>query len=121
MRPGVAKRRCLGILLGLLAAGGLPAQPPAHAEQHPPGVESAVEPEAARELIEQAETARQEAAARGAEWLDTRRLIEEARQEADQGNWQRAATLAEQALQQGTLASAQAERESEAWRERVVR
>lgn len=72
-------------------------------------------------MIEQAEAARREAAERGAEWLATRSLIEQARREADEGNWRQAADLAEQALQQGNLAVEQAERESGAWQDRVVR
>ena len=64
---------------------------------------------------------RLEAAELGAEWLATHSLIEQARREAEMGNGQRAADLAEQALHQGRLAVEQAERESGAWRDRVVR
>ena len=80
-----------------------------------------VDPGAVAALIRQAEAARQMAAGLGAEWLETEGVIEQARREADQGNWGQAATLAEQALRQGELAVAQAEREAEAWRARVVR
>ena len=72
-------------------------------------------------LIDRAEAAQREAGERNAEWLATRGLIKQARREADEGNWQLAADLAGQALQQGNLAVEQAERESEAWRDRVVR
>jgi hypothetical protein len=112
MRPGT-----FAILFGLVllsaeaAQAGEPAPPP----------ESPVGAQEAASRIEQAEAARREAAERGAEWLATQTLIEQARREAEMGNWQQAADLAEQALQQGNLAVEQAERESGAWRERVVR
>ena len=72
-------------------------------------------------MIEDAEAARQRAADLGAEWLDTHKLLAQARQEAEGGNLQTAAELATQARRQGELAAAQAEREAEAWQRRVVR
>ena len=76
--------------------------------------------EAVQELIREAEAARSRAAGLGAEWLETRKLITEARQLAENGDLQRAAERAEEARQQGELAAAQAERESKAWQRRVV-
>jgi len=79
-----------------------------------------VDTEAVQKLIRDAEAARSRAAGLGAEWLETRKLITEARQLAENGDLQRAAERAEEARQQGELATAQAERESTAWRRRVV-
>jgi hypothetical protein len=110
-----------GSLLILMVAGGLPATAPAQSGAPSSRPDAAASEQSARERIDQAEAARREAAGRGAEWLETAGLIEEARREADQGNWREAEALAERALQQGNLAVAQAERESEAWRNRVVK
>ena len=79
------------------------------------------DPHAVSERIQEAEAAKRHAAEMDAEWLDTGSLIEQARREGNQGNWGQAAALAEQALRQAELAIAQAEREAEAWRARVVR
>lgn len=111
----------LGLLVILLFAI---AQPPIAAAQHAStGVESTVQAsaESAAEAISRAETAADRAADQQAEWLETRGLIEQARKEAGLGNYEQAVALAEQARQQGELALAQAEREAEAWRQRVVR
>ena len=75
---------------------------------------------AVQELIREAEAARSRAAALGAEWLETRQLIAEARQLVENGDLQHAAQRAEEARQQGVLAAAQAERESTAWQQRVI-
>ena len=48
-------------------------------------------------------------------------IADQARQEAEQGNWDMAIELAIKAKQQGELAVIQAERESIAWRNRVLR
>ena len=115
MSPGT-----LGILFGIALLTGLPAAAAVQASESPPPG-APIGPGEAALMIEQAEAARREAAERGAEWLATQSLIEQARREAELGNGQRAADLAEQALQQGKLAIEQAERESRAWRDRVVR
>ena len=81
---------------------------------------TAVDTEAVQELIREAEAARSRAAGLGAEWLETRNLIAEARQLIENGDLQKAAQRAEEARQQGELAAAQAERESADWRRRVV-
>ena len=104
-------RRCL--LAGALAAAAQVSAAEPSAMPADPGAVTA--------LLQRAEAARQEAAALGAEWLETGRIIEQARREADQGNWDQAAVLAEQALRQGELAVAQAGREAGAWQARVVR
>jgi len=67
-----------------------------------------------------AQSAQKAAAAAGAEWLETGALIDQARLDAEQGNWDIAIELAEKAKQQGELAVTQAERESIAWHNRVV-
>ena len=108
------RRRPEALLTGCLLAGALAAV----AEVR--GAEP-VDPGSVTALVQQAEAARQKAAEMGAEWLETEEIIERARREAEQGNWQQAAALAEQALSQGELAVAQAEHEAEAWRARVVR
>ena len=71
--------------------------------------------------IDEAEQARRQAAELGAEWLATRNLIAQAREEAGLGNLQQAMELAELARAQGELAAAQAATEAEAWQQRVVR
>ena len=72
-------------------------------------------------LIEQAEVVRQRASQVGAEWLRTGQLINEARQFAEAGEWQRADATARLALRQGELALEQSVRESSAWKDRVLR
>ena len=67
-----------------------------------------------------AESAQKAADAAGAEWLETRALIDQARHDAEQENWGTAIELALKAKQQGELAVMQAERESIAWQSRVV-
>ena len=97
---------CAGFSLeGLQAAGS--DQPPA-ADQ-------------VMSLIEQAESARQRASQAGTEWLRTGQLIDEARQLAEAGNWQRADEIARAALRQSELALEQSARESSAWQDRVLR
>jgi hypothetical protein len=71
--------------------------------------------------IDEAEAARRQASELGAEWLATRDLIAQAREQAELGKLQRAVELADLARAQGELASAQAAREAEAWQQRVVR
>lgn len=113
------------VVAGLLLAVSMPAALAAAAAgpggETPPPTESSMGPHEVEALIEQAEAARRAAAERNAEWLATRGLIKQARRAADEGNWPLAADLAGQALQQGNLAVEQAERESEAWHDRVVR
>ena len=60
--------------------------------------------------IEKAEEARRQAAQLGAEWLATLELIEQAREQAELGELQRAMDLAELARTQSELATAQAAR-----------
>lgn len=113
-----------GAVTGLLFAVSVLAALPAAAApdgEASPTPESSIGPHEVEALIDRAEAAQREAGERNAEWLATRGLIKQASQAADEGNWQLAADLAGQALQQGNLAVEQAERESEAWRDRVVR
>jgi hypothetical protein len=72
-------------------------------------------------MLVTAESAQKAAAEAGAEWLETGALIDQARLDAEQENWDIAIELAEKAKQQGELAVLQAERESIAWHNRVVR
>lgn len=72
-------------------------------------------------LIQQAERTRLVAAERGTEWLKTSELIQDARQAAADGRLDQAAQLAQEALTLGELAIEQADREAEAWRNRVPR
>lgn len=69
----------------------------------------------------EAERLRVEAAAAGAEWLQTEDLLKLARNEAVQQNMDAALVLVEQARFQAETAIRQAETEAEAWRGRVVR
>ena len=85
----------------------------------------APDPGATREsfgaMLVAAQSAQTAAAEAGAEWLETGVLIEQARLDAEQENWDTAIELAMKAKQQGELAVMQAERESIAWHNRVVR
>ena len=120
MRFAPRNTRRLGAAFAIALMAGSPAVPPPAAAE-PTGAPPDLSPRAVSEVIREAEAARRRAAEAGTEWLETENLIQRARREADQGNWPQAAALAEQALQQGELAVAQAERESETWRSRVVR
>ncbi|MEJ2171561.1 MAG: hypothetical protein P8X59_02165 [Woeseiaceae bacterium] len=71
--------------------------------------------------IAAAERQRAEAAAAGAEWLQTGKLLEQARQEAEQDNVDAALELVDKAKFQAEMALQQALREEEAWVRRVVR
>lgn len=57
----------------------------------------------------------------GYEWLETARLLEQARDEAANGNIDAATVLVEKARFQASAAIKQAEHEADAWRERVPR
>ncbi len=71
-------------------------------------------------VLDTALSAQKAAAAVGAEWLETGKLIEQAKLDAELENWDRAIDLAKKAKQQGDLAVIQAERESIAWHKRVI-
>jgi len=68
-----------------------------------------------------AEASRQHAADSGAEWLETGSLIEQAKLAMGNEDWRQVLALALRAKKQGELAVAQAQRESVAWRERVIK
>jgi PBP1b-binding outer membrane lipoprotein LpoB len=72
-------------------------------------------------MLVAAQSAQKAAAAAGAEWLETGALIDQAKRDAEQENWDIAIELAMKAKQQGELAVMQAERESNVWHNRVVR
>jgi hypothetical protein len=101
--------RLLPALILVAGSAAWAASPPAPA------------PDQVSAQIERAEQMRQAAAARGAEWLATGGLIEQARKAAADENWDTARRLASQAKQQAELAIEQSERESTAWRNRVIR
>lgn len=86
-----------------------------------PAMEAPANAQTVAHEIDLAEASRQEAAEARAEWLQTGSLIEEAKRAAESEDWQQALALARQAKQQAELAVEQAERESVAWRSRVVR
>jgi curli biogenesis system outer membrane secretion channel CsgG len=69
----------------------------------------------------EAEQLRMDAAATGAEWLGTGKLLEAAVDAKEQGDSDTALELVEEAKFQAEAAIRQAEHESGAWRERVVR
>ena len=73
-----------------------------------------------RQLAE-AEQLRLEAAAAGAEWLQTEGLLDEARDEAARGDMDSALALVDKARFQAEAALRQAEHESTAWRDRVIK
>ena len=70
---------------------------------------------------DEAERLRVEAAAVGAEWLNTEKLLHSAREAAEQGNEEDALALVDEAKFQAEAAIRQAEYEATAWRDRVVR
>jgi hypothetical protein len=69
----------------------------------------------------EAERLRVDAAAMGAEWLGTEGLLEAALDANEQGNSDEALALVEEARFQAEAAIRQAEHESGAWQDRVVR
>lgn len=71
--------------------------------------------------LAEAETLRERAAAAGAEWLETGRLLDRARAEEAQGNTELALELVATARFQAEMAIRQAEHEAEAWKQRVLR
>ena len=73
-----------------------------------------------RQLAE-AEQLRLDAAAAGAEWLQTEGLLDEARDEAARGDMDAALALVDKARFQAETALRQAEHESTAWQDRVIR
>jgi len=68
-----------------------------------------------------AERLQAEAAAAGAEWLETGKLLDQANKEADGGNMDAAFSLLDKARFQAEAAIKQAEHEADAWINRVVR
>jgi hypothetical protein len=76
--------------------------------------------ETAKNELALAEASRKRAAEAGAEWLETGSLIEQASDAFENEDWSQALTLARRAKKQGQLAIEQAERESIAWRDRVI-
>ena len=70
--------------------------------------------------LAEAELLRVEAAAAGAEWLQTGALLEQARDEAAGGDMDAARALVDKAQFQGEAALRQAEHEASAWQNRVV-
>lgn len=71
--------------------------------------------------LAEAEDLRQKAADAGYEWLETAALLEQARDEVDNGSVDSAMALIEKARLQAEAALRQAEHEAEAWRTRVLR
>ena len=74
-----------------------------------------------RFLFAEAECLRQVASTAGAEWFKTGELLTRAKQEADAGRWGRATELVATARFQAIASIHQAEKESEAWKNRVVK
>jgi hypothetical protein len=69
----------------------------------------------------EAEQLRLDAAAAGAEWLQTEDLLVASREAAEEGDTSAALALVEEAKFQAEAAMRQAQYESGAWRDRVVR
>ena len=104
--------RAVCVLLAAMLLGAAAAAQSADAPLTASSVES---------LIEHAVQTRVQAADMGAEWLETRTLVERAREQLEQGNLEQAASLADRARKQGELAIEQATREANAWKQRVIR
>jgi hypothetical protein len=71
--------------------------------------------------LAEAEQLRLEAAAAGAEWLQTGSLLEQARDQAAAGDMDAALALVDKAQFQAQAALRQADYESAAWRNRVIK
>ena len=71
--------------------------------------------------LAEAEQLRLEAAAAGAEWLQTGSLLEQAREQAAAGDMDTALALVDKAHFQAQAALRQADYESAAWRNRVIK
>lgn len=71
--------------------------------------------------LAEAEQLRLEAAAAGAEWLQTGSLLEQARDQAAAGDMDAALALVDKAHFQAEAALLQAEYESTAWQNRVIK
>ena len=71
--------------------------------------------------LAEAERLRVEAASAGAEWLQTGGLLDQARDEAARGDTDAAQALVDEARFQAEAALRQAEYESAAWQERVIK
>ena len=102
MAPVRASRRLLcAFVVPLLAAGGCASE--------------------FEQRYAEAERLRQQAAAIGHEWIETATLLEQATEQAAAGDTAAALQLVDKARFQSKAALMQAERESEAWKSRVVR
>ncbi len=64
---------------------------------------------------------RMAAADAGYEWIETEKLLQQAREAHDAGDFELAFELVDKARFQGEAAVKQAEREADAWRRRVLR
>ena len=71
--------------------------------------------------LAEAEHLRADAAAAGVEWLQTEALLDQARDAAAQGDTDAAMTLVDKARFQSEAALRQAEYESTAWQDRVIK
>jgi hypothetical protein len=71
--------------------------------------------------LAEAEHLRAEAAAAGAEWLQTEALLDQARDEAARGDTDAALALVDKARFQSEAALRQAEYEATAWQDRVIK
>lgn len=69
----------------------------------------------------EAERLRAEAAELGWEWIETGKLLDQAREMAEKGDDEGALALVEKARFQADAAIKQAEHEAEAWKQRVAR
>ena len=67
----------------------------------------------------EADAKRQEAAAVGFEWRDTKKILESAKKAAEEGDMDKAMQLVAQALEESNDALAQQKRESTLWQGRV--
>ncbi len=102
------------LIIGISLAG---CSPSADEDAMEPGASDAGAYEVAYSA---AEAAIKEADDKGHAWTTTAALLAASRQAADNGDFDQAIELANEAKRHGELASAQADFESEAWRERVV-
>ena len=74
-----------------------------------------------KRLYDEAECLRRAAAAKGAEWLETEKLLLRSIEEAGSGRLENALLLVQEARLQAEQALHQAEHEAEAWKGRVLK
>lgn len=106
-------RTPLAAIAGMLAVVAASLMPAAVRAQTPQA--------AYQQALQQAQAARQQAAAVHNRWTTTAKVLEQARKAAAEGDYARARALADQATALARLAVDQARRQQQLWRAAVIR